>query len=249
MQWHIERHQETPSTIDLARAAAERGAGEGTVIIAGRQTAGRGRLGRTWASPPGGLWVSAVLRPRLDPGDLGKLAIGAAVAAAEAVEEQAGLSVGLKWPNDLLVGDRKLGGLLLDSHLRAGKTSYVILSLGLNLNVEAEAFPPELRGRATSVLIEAGRELASEEMLQAFLNGLEECYHLATSGPEEQLLRRWRQRDVCEGRRVTVRLGAETGPEVRGVALGVDRGGALRLRQESGEEISLTAGEITCLET
>src|SRR3990172_7023153 len=144
MRWRIERHEELSSTIDRARSAIEEGAPEGTVILADCQTAGRGRRGRRWVSPSGGLWLSVVLRPSLFPRQLGRLAIAAAVAAAEAVEEKAGLEVGLKWPNDLQVKGRKLAGILLESRPGRGGRRAVILSLGLNLNLRPEAFPPSL---------------------------------------------------------------------------------------------------------
>jgi len=245
MNWSLQRHEELSSTIDAARAAAESGCPEGTVILAARQTAGRGRQGRSWASPQGGLWLSVVLRPQLPIRKLWRLGLAAAVAAAEAIEQEAGLAVGLKWPNDLVVKERKLGGLLLDSH--PGPPGFAILSLGLNVNVAAGSFPDEVRPRATSILIETGRELPLEEMLHAFLARLAACYNLAV-GEENRiarLLAAWQRRDLCLGRRVRVIAGDR---EVAGLALGLDGSGALRLRTEESGEIRLAAGEVTYLQ-
>jgi BirA family biotin operon repressor/biotin-[acetyl-CoA-carboxylase] ligase len=244
MRWRMQRHEELSSTIDAARSAAERGGPEGTVVLAARQTAGRGRRGRRWASPGGGLWVSALLRPQFSPRKLAGLGLAVGLAAAEAVEQRTGLAVGLKWPNDLQVKGRKLGGVLLDS--RRGAAGFVIASLGLNVNIAREAFSPELRNQVTSVFMETGEKIGLEGLLRAFLARLEGWYTVLAEWEGEELppalLAAWRRRDVCLGRRVKVRA---AGRETEGLARGLDRTGALRLESDAEGELRLTAGEIT----
>src|SRR6185436_500673 len=140
------------STNDLALAFAERGCPDGTVVIAESQSGGRGRLGRSWHSPSGaGLWLSVVLRPRLTSSGAQALTFLGAVAAAQAVRALHGLPVVLKWPNDLYLNGRKLGGVLTELSAEADLIRHAVIGVGLNVNVPAGAFPRDLRETATSI--------------------------------------------------------------------------------------------------
>ena len=124
-----------PSTNDLAKDLARQGYPEGSVVVAETQSAGRGRLGRVWESPPGtGIYLSVILRPRLPPTELPKLTLTAAVAVVEAIKEATGLSMGIKWPNDILLAGKKLGGILTEMETESDQMSHVILGVGLNIN-------------------------------------------------------------------------------------------------------------------
>ena len=225
------------STNLVARILAEEGASEGTAVVAVEQTEGRGRLGRTWDSPPGGLWMSVVLRPRLPVTAWPLLGFAASLAAADAVETVAGVPVRLKWPNDLVVEDRKLGGVLVE----AGGT-YAIAGVGINVNVPIEVFPPELRGMATSLETLLGRPVDLVTLAQQVLILLEQHYDVLNEN-SGALIQRWRLRSCTLGRSVRI-LGANA---VEGVAENVDSHGALLVRTPAGMRRVL-AGEVSLRE-
>jgi len=173
LRYTIVRRTAVPSTNDEAKSLARAGAPPGTAVIAGAQTAGRGTKGRAWASPPGlGLYLSVILEPPAPA--LALLPLAAGLAAREAVSRAAGLEAGLKWPNDLLWGGRKLGGILCESGFTGGELDYCVVGVGINVGQEAADFPPGLRDTAVSLRLSAGRPVAAAAVLDAFLPALEE---------------------------------------------------------------------------
>ncbi len=233
---------ETPSTIDLAKEWLRDGGPEGAVIIAGRQTEGRGRRGRQWASPEGGLWMSVIARPDIESARAGLLGIGFGLAAAEAVSAEAGCSVGVKWPNDLWLGGKKVGGVLVGSETRGTRVAAAVLSVGLNVNISAHDLPEEIRGTATSLWEETGREHGLEALAARILEKLEEMWP-GIVGEGEEIVARYRARDVLVGLDVSVAAGESI---VRGRADGIDAGGALVLRCGS-EKKRVTAGDVSAV--
>lgn len=232
---------EAGSTNDLARRMAETGAAEGTVVIADRQTAGRGRMRRFWWSPPGGLWMSVVLRPRLLPAQLPVLTLAVAVAVAEAMEIVAGRPVGLKWPNDVEVDGRKVAGILLEMAGQPDGTEYVIAGIGVNLDVRDEPVPEELRDRVTWLAREAERPVTRNRLAATILDRLERHYDgLHRTGPDA-VLGAWRARATILGERVRVILPTE---EVAGVAIDVDRDGALLVEVPGDGRRRVLAGDV-----
>ncbi len=162
------------STQDLARVEAAEGALEGTVVVAEEQIAGRGRLGRSWVSPPGAnLYVTLVLRPSRER--MRVLSMVVPLAVSQAVEDTTGLSPRIKWPNDLLVEGRKLAGVLIDTEISGQTLQYALVGVGLNVNLDALAVP-EISTIATSLRQHLGREISREEVLAAFLNRFEKLY-------------------------------------------------------------------------
>jgi len=228
------------STQDLARELAQAGAPEGTVVLSGRQTAGRGRLGRSFISPQGGLYLTVVLRPALE--HLRPLPIIAALAVARGLEQVAGLRTALKWPNDVLVGGRKICGILLDSDLMGQTVNYVLLGIGVNVNADMSAYP-EIVAIATGAAAEAGREVSREALAAAVLNELEGLYLAAQAGRPVQ--DEWRARLETLGRQVRVTSG-QTVEE--GLAEGVYSDGGLILRRPDGSRVSIAAGDVTLRE-
>lgn len=218
--------EETGSTnSDLMRMAAE-GAPAWTVVVAGRQTGGRGRLGRTWVAPQGSsLLMSVLLRPDVDASDAPALSLAAAVAMAEACQSACGVEVRCKWPNDLVVGSRKLGGILPEASFADGRLDHVVMGLGVNLLQRAEDFPDELRDRATSVRIEGGRP-DGPALLRAYLRGLRD----ACGRPG--VLDRYRAHSATIGRQVAATT--RSGRRVQGLAVDVDPSGALVIQSGSG---------------
>ncbi len=225
---------ELESTNDLARALARAGVREGAVVVAERQTRGRGRMGRPWASPAGGLWCSLLLRPVRDDG-WGLLSLAGALAAAEAIEEVAGLSPGVRWPNDLLVAGRKVAGILIEAAAGAA-----VVGIGINANVKADDLPAEVAARAGSLHRIAGRPVSVELLLRALLARWAVWYD-AWSAADLRLIRAWSGRDLTRGERVRI---AVAGAALEGTADGVDQDGALRLREADGTLRRIIAGDL-----
>jgi len=225
------------STQDLARELAEAGAAEGTVVLAGRQTAGRGRLSRSWISPRGGLYLTVVLRPAAE--HLKALVIIAALAVARAIERLAGLQTSLKWPNDVLVAGRKIAGILSESELVGQSVSYALVGIGVNVNADLAAYP-ETGALATSVMTELGREVSREALAAAILNEFEALYLAAQAG--EPIDQEWRARLGMLGKDVRVRFGEQV---EEGLAEDVDSDGSLILRRADGSRVAIAAGDVT----
>ncbi len=222
------------STNDEGAALGAQGAPEGTAVIAQVQTGGRGRRGRTWLSPAGGLWLSVVLRPRLPVEQWPLVGFAAAVGAAEAVKEIAGVQARVKWPNDLLADDRKLGGILIETSGTAA-----IAGVGINANVPPDALDSEVRMTATSLLGLLGHPVDLAALARAVLGQFERRYDLLHSDPDA-LLAQWREHDVTLGRYVQV-WGAQ---EVEGMAEDVDDRGALLVSTPEGLRRVL-AGDVS----
>ncbi|HOK05873.1 MAG TPA: biotin--[acetyl-CoA-carboxylase] ligase [Syntrophales bacterium] len=237
-------HEEiVDSTNRLADSLAREGAQEGTVVVAEGQTAGRGRRGRSWFSPPRlGIYVSLILRPPIDPGEAPRLSILAATAAATAVEDVSGLGVSIKWPNDLLTGGRKLGGVLTELATGGEEIRYAVVGLGLNVAVPPHLFPAGLAGGATSVLAERGAPVSRLALLCRFLDVFEEGYEALLAGNFGPVMEQWRRRTNCLGRRVTVE---GIGRTWSGTAVDLDANGFLLLRDDEGRIRRLSSGDLT----
>ncbi|MBX6350306.1 MAG: biotin--[acetyl-CoA-carboxylase] ligase [Clostridia bacterium] len=228
---------ETGSTNDDARLWAAEGAPHGALVVADRQTAGRGRLGRAWATPPGvALALSAVLRPGWPPERLALLPFAAGLAVARALEDL-GLRPGLKWPNDVLVNGRKLSGILAEVTRDA-----VVLGIGVNLNWPRGRMEPELYARATSVLAERGGPVSRPLFLLRLLRELDRALQELDASPEGVLCE-WRRRSTTLGREVRVRAGGEI---LEGVAREIRPDGGLLLAARTGERV-VHAGDVTVL--
>lgn len=230
-----------PSTQDAARREAEGGAPEGTVVLAEEQTAGRGRLGRSWASPAGtNLYLTLILRPPLQY--LRLPIVITPLAVVRAIEESSGLSTQIKWPNDVLIGGRKVSGVLIESEVRGSDVRYILVGPGINVNLEVDQVP-EIADIATSLKRELGREVPREEVLAAFLNHFEALYLRARRG--EPMHQEWRSRLETLGRQVRVTFGEQV---EEGLAEDVDAEGSLILRHPDGSTVTIAAGEVTLRE-
>ena len=232
----------TDSTNRVAMEMAENGAPHGTVVVADAQTAGRGRMGRRWVSPAGkNLYVSLLLRPSVPTAAAPPLALVAGVALADAVESL-GVPASLKWPNDLYCGERKAGGILAEMASNPDGVRHVVIGIGLNVNMEEDDFPPDLRGTATSLRIRAGRAFRRVDVLARLLDALGTRYAEFTGGGIAPILDGWDRRDFLRGRRILLR---RQGAGEWGTADGLDAAGALRFLPDDGRTVeSVHSGEI-----
>ncbi|HJQ83232.1 MAG TPA: biotin--[acetyl-CoA-carboxylase] ligase [Candidatus Binatia bacterium] len=236
-------HEEVDSTQRVARELADAGAPEGTTVIAERQTAGRGRLGRVWHSPPGlNLYCSILLRPPLPPHAVPQVALVAGTAVAAAVAAQSTATPAIKWPNDVLVGGRKVAGILVEMDSEMERVRHVLVGIGVNLNAPAAAFPRQLRAKATSLLVATGRRVDRAAFAGRLLAELEARYGRYLSGGFASVRTEWESWSCLGGRDVCV-----AGPEgeVSGRVLGLDDDGALRLAAPDGGVVRIVAGEVT----
>jgi BirA family transcriptional regulator, biotin operon repressor / biotin---[acetyl-CoA-carboxylase] ligase len=228
-----------PSTnLEAARRAAE-GASEGLVIVANEQTAGRGRLGRRWASPKGaGLYFSIVLRPQVEPGRWALITFVAALAVHDVLFECCGLQTDIKWPNDILANDRKLCGILAET-VDGGA-----IVLGIGINLCSTSFPEDLRETATSVESLTGDIPDRETVLQSVLVAFQHRYStLLQEGGREQVINDWSQcSSFAFGKRIRVKNGHEI---LEGITRGLEKDGALRVETSAGEIRIVRAGDVT----
>lgn len=233
---------ETPSTNDLARALAADGAPEGTIVIADVQTAGRGRLGRTWHSPPGvGLYLSALLRPPEPLESVGRYGLVAAVAACEACRELAGPDVTLKWPNDLVASGKKVAGILSEART-IGTAIDLVVGAGVNVNHDARDFPEALRDQAVSLRqLRGGEPVDRAALTVALVTRWGDLVDALRRGSWPEAADRFlRYAPHARGARVRLASGA------RGITDGLDHAGALRVATESGV-VAVHAGESVAL--
>jgi BirA family biotin operon repressor/biotin-[acetyl-CoA-carboxylase] ligase len=236
--------EKTTSTNDVVSEMARQGAPEGTVILSETQTKGRGRLGRRWATTEGkSLAFSVLLRSRLHADELPEITLAAAVAVAKALEDFH-FKPRIKWPNDLLLGGRKVCGILTETAFKREKMTTVILGVGINLNQNLQDFPKELRETATSCFLVSGRKTDRVHFFQKLMFRLEEAYHLVVERHFSKVLQEWRKRNAIQGRQVKVTQGHQ---HFYGQAVDADEKGALLVRNDVGMVERVTAGDVQIL--
>ena len=233
----------TVSTNADAFRLAEEGAIEGTVVLADSQTGGKGRRGRAWSSPAGvNLYCSVVLRPAIMPHEAPQLTFLSAVAAARAIEQTTKLVPEIKWPNDLLISGKKVAGLLNEMSAETDGINFVILGIGINLNMTADQFPDDLRHPATSLFLESGERIDRSRFTSTMLNELDRLYAdflVHGFGPVRE---EWQRRCNASGRRVLVN---DSGTECTGGRfIGIDSDGAMLLRSDDDMLHRITCGDV-----
>lgn len=241
----ISYFRETDSTNTRAKYLANEGAPEGTVVVAEKQTQGRGRRGRTWFSPPGGgIYTSIILRPPIPPNEAPKLTLLTSVALAEALLSLTALEVKIKWPNDILIKGRKVAGILTEISTEMDRIDYVIIGVGVNVNTPREDLSPDIADTATSVLMETGKVFPRIVLLRAFLEWLEIYYEAFKTKGFDPILSRWTHLADIIGRRIRVDLM----DNVRvGKVLDVDKDGFLILQDRKGMIERIISGDVTLL--
>ena len=249
--------EDTPSTNSTAMPLAQAGAPEGTVVVADAQTSGRGRLGRHWYSPPGkNLYCSIILRSAMPPDQVSRwlswVPLLSAVAVSRAIQVISGLRPSLKWPNDILIEQRKVGGLLCESSGMGTATGFVIVGIGLNVNMWRDAFPADLRDLATSLAAEAERPFDRAVLLATLLSELELRYETFLSGAVSDIKYEYALRCATLGQRVRVDMANQAcGHRIEGQAVSIGEDGSLQIIVDSlgdpltrGTPIAIRAGDV-----
>jgi BirA family biotin operon repressor/biotin-[acetyl-CoA-carboxylase] ligase len=240
LHFDLREHEEVSSTNALLKTLADDGAPEGLIILAHHQTGGRGRLGRTWADEPGAnLLFSILLRPAIPHEQFPMLTYFAAVAVADAVQSQTGIVVDCKWPNDLLLGGKKLCGILLEGTQDKNRSPYAIIGIGLN--VRQRTFPAELQETATSLAHHSPRTLDRAEMLRAILFQMDILYRNVLLGEFSSIISAWERRAILFGKPVTVVQGSE---RRTGIARALAPDGGL-IVDFDGIAATVYAGDVT----
>ena len=229
------------TTMDVAQGEVWNGAPEGTVVVTEEQTAARGRLKRTWLTPRGNIALSVILYPIRDR--LHTLTMVASLAVARSIETVTGLRPHLKWPNDVLLGGKKVCGILIESSVKPEKVYYAVVGIGLNVNLRPADFP-EILPRATSLSRELGQEVSRLDLLRSLLREMEQLYLASSAG--DSVYREWRSRLTTLGKAVRVTSGETI---LEGIAESVEADGSLQLRLPDGSLSRILAGDITLRES
>ncbi len=248
LHWRIERQEWVESTNTVATTRAGAGACEGTVIVADGQRMGRGRLGRVWESPIGqNLYASVILRPRLTPVAVQPFTLVVAMALAEAIEAMIGhvATLGIKWPNDLQIEGKKVGGILTEACIRGAQLEHVVVGFGINVNSQRTDFSAGLQPLVTSLAMATGTTWDRDALLTRCLDRLAQYYQAFVRTGFAAFRDQFLQRSVLEGRRVTVCQGTH---EQCGRVIGIDDSGALLVEDlHSGRVVALQTGEVSVM--
>ena len=238
----IHYYKSLGSTNDIAYDLGRTGAGEGTLVIANEQTKGRGRLGRRWESPEkGGIYLSCILRPRALPTEIPKITLAAAVAVVKAINEFCGLKALIRWPNDILISDRKAGGILTELKAEMDRTNFVILGIGINLNTKKKALPAA--GTSLKEESKSSRDFSRIDFIKTLLRALEREYYSFKEKKFSAIRSDIKSFSCTLGRMVNVMQADKT--KFHGKAVDIDLNGALVVKLSSGLRKTFLSGDVT----
>lgn len=230
----------TGSTNEDAKKLAQDGVPHGTLVIAEKQQKARGRLGRAWDSPNGGLWFTLILRPCLAPMDAPKLTILTAVAVAEAIIHTTGIDAKIKWPNDILIDGKKVCGILTEMSTEMDAINHVIIGVGINVN--NSDFPEELKDKGTSLRQVKGEKVSRIQVLSSLLERFEHYYVKAETEGFKEVLESWRSLCTTLGQKVKITGQKEN---FEGIALDIDESGALLIKTGDGKVVRILSGDVS----
>jgi BirA family biotin operon repressor/biotin-[acetyl-CoA-carboxylase] ligase len=222
---------------------ASTGAADGTVVIAETQTGGKGRLGRTWISPKGNLYISVVLRPEIPPHKAPLITLMAAVAVTSTIRQHLQVQAGIKWPNDIFISGKKAAGLLTEMRAEPDRVKHIVLGIGINVNMNLAELPVPLRKLSTTLSAETGKKIDRTLFLQQFLAELDRWYQIFLKNGAT-VIEAWGMFNITVGNRVAV---SGTGESFEGVAQGIDADGRLILKLDDGTLREVAAGDVTIL--
>lgn len=226
------------STMDIAFDLGIHNSPEGTVVLAEGQSRGRGRLGRNWSSPKGkGIYLSIILRPSFSPSEVSRLTLLTAVAVSEAIKNMTGVSVSIKWPNDLLIDEKKVAGILTELNAEVDRVKFVIVGIGINVNTKTAALPEG----AASIRSVLNRSVSRVELTKEILRQIERRYNELHKHEFTAIAQRWKELSTTLNKRIKI---TDPGGMVEGVAVDIDKDGGLLIRKDSGVVVKKTAGDV-----
>ncbi|PKL35212.1 MAG: biotin--[acetyl-CoA-carboxylase] ligase [Spirochaetae bacterium HGW-Spirochaetae-1] len=235
--------REVTSTQDMAEKLAREGAIEGTTVIAEKQLAGRGRRGRNWISPSGGgIYISLVLRPDINPINIAQVPMAAGVALTKTIEQVTGIQSKIKWPNDIMIGTRKVAGILTEMNCEADRVNYIILGIGINVNTGMQNLPELIRNTATSLREQSGSEVSRMEFIRCLLSQFEDIYKEFIVNGFSPILTQWKQLNNTIGSKVRV---FDDTWEISGTAVDIDEDGSLLVETDSGVIKKIISGDVS----
>ncbi|MBA7548755.1 Bifunctional ligase/repressor BirA [subsurface metagenome] len=235
---------ELKSTNIIAKEKALHGAegiNEGTLIIAERQSAGKGRLGREWFSPAGGIWFSIILYPQLSPSYISRITLMTAVAAVKAIKICTQIKSQIKWPNDILINEKKVCGILTEMSAELDIINWVVVGIGVNVNIKQQEFPEDIRERTTSLKEVSGKKVLRVKLAQVFLQEFEKYYEILKRREFSFILKEWKLYSHTLGKKIRVDTGERI---ISGEAVDINEEGVLILKKEDGELIEIISGTI-----
>ncbi|MBU1291752.1 biotin--[acetyl-CoA-carboxylase] ligase [bacterium] len=235
---------ELKSTNIMAKEKALHRAGgidEGTLIIAERQSAGKGRLGREWFSPVGGVWLSIILYPKLSPSYISRITLMTAVAVVKAIKICTQIESQIKWPNDILINEKKVCGILTEMSAELDIINWVVVGIGINVNIDHRDFPEDIQENTISLKEILGKEVLRVKLVQTFLQGFEKYYESLKRREFSSILKEWKLYSHTLGKKIKVDMGERI---ITGEAMDINESGTLILKKEDGELVEIISGTI-----
>ena len=235
-------YQSTDSTNDVAERLAVNSDKEGIVVIAEKQGRGRGRLGRSWMSSENiGIWMSIVIRPKIDYMNACWITPAASVAVATAIREVTGLSALIKWPNDVMIDGRKVSGILVETGKGNNQLPFMILGIGVNVNHKLNDFPSEIQDRSISLALAGGRNFSRLDLVQEILRNLEKYFNILEEAGPDTIVSEWEKLSVTFGRRIKVQIPAGI---LEGFGNGIGENGEILIRKDDGRIEGVFSGDV-----
>lgn len=240
----IHYFKEVESTINIVKDLAIKGYPEGTLVVAETQAGGRGRMGRKWFSPYGGIWFSSLMYPKLQPQHATRITITACISLVQAIDEVTGLKSQVKWPNDVLINHKKVAGILIEVDSEPDRIIWLVLSMGINANIDLQEIPQPLRTQVTSLEEAKGEKVDRVFLLKTILKKLEKNYEKVNQGNFNKIFEEWKNLCVGIGKKVKVKTAEKT---IEGRAIDFDTNGALVIKLKNGNNQVVQAGDVTII--
>lgn len=228
------------STNDEVKRRAINGEKSGLIVAADEQTAGKGRLGRVWKSNNGGIYFSLLIRPELPPSDIASITLAAGYAVCLAIRDYTGCDAKIKWPNDIIINNKKVCGILTEMAAQSDRLDYVIIGIGINAN--HTSFPDEIKNKATSLFLETGNKIDKNDLLHHIIKKSDEVISSFLISVSVDDVQQFKGLCATLGRKVSVQRGNRN---IQGIATDITTGGELVIRDESGKDIIVNSGEVT----
>lgn len=230
------------STNEYAMRLAREGALDGTVVLADSQDKGKGRLGRSWFSPRGvNLYLSVVLRPKTALEHITLITFASAIALVRAINDIANIEAHIKWPNDVLINNKKAAGILTEANTEANKLNFCVIGMGINVNLNINDLPLDLRDKATSIMAETEKAIDRTALLCSLLKHIEDMYNILTEGYFNRIIEEWKSLAITLGRDVMIQSGNKV---IEGIAVDIDSNGALLVTDRNGIIQRVLSGDV-----